>query len=160
MSIQENIDSIRLQKQLSEKNVALAVLQERLNHLTEVPFPFPLLPDLSDAAPASCSLVRFPPVLSRQTYETQLEEVGAASFRASGADGSVDGGCLAAEPEVPEGEPGGSAAASGGADGAAEGGEAESCGAGGASHHLQHVPPRPGQGVRPGPEGQEAARGL
>uniref|UniRef100_H3CNJ2 RPGR interacting protein 1 n=1 Tax=Tetraodon nigroviridis TaxID=99883 RepID=H3CNJ2_TETNG len=35
MSIQENIDSIRLQKQLSEKNVALAVLQERLNHLTE-----------------------------------------------------------------------------------------------------------------------------
>ncbi|XP_029695674.1 protein fantom [Takifugu rubripes] len=35
ISIKENIDSIRLQKQLSEKNVSLAVLQEKFNNLHE-----------------------------------------------------------------------------------------------------------------------------
>lgn len=40
ISIKENIDSIRLQKQLSEKNVALAVLQEKFNNLNEVLFSF------------------------------------------------------------------------------------------------------------------------
>lgn len=40
ISIKENIDSIRLQKQLSERNVALAVLQEKFNNLNEVPFSF------------------------------------------------------------------------------------------------------------------------
>lgn len=38
MSIKENIDSIRLQKQLSEKNVALAVLQEKFNNVHQVIF--------------------------------------------------------------------------------------------------------------------------
>lgn len=42
LSIKENLDSIRLQKQLSEKNVAFAVLQEKFNNMNEVTFSFPL----------------------------------------------------------------------------------------------------------------------
>lgn len=36
MNIRENVDLIRLQKQLSEKSTALRVTQERFNNLQEV----------------------------------------------------------------------------------------------------------------------------
>lgn len=37
MSIRENVDVIRLQKQLSDKSTALRVTQGKLNNLQEVP---------------------------------------------------------------------------------------------------------------------------
>lgn len=73
ISIKENIDSIRLQKQLSEKNVSLAVLQEKFNNLHEVARHFSRvsLLDKSD----KLLLIVICCVSSCQAYENQLEEV-------------------------------------------------------------------------------------
>lgn len=72
ISIKENIDSIRLQKQLSEKNVSLAVLQEKFNNLHEVARHFSFAGvSLSD----KLLLIVICCVSSCQAYENQLEEV-------------------------------------------------------------------------------------
>lgn len=86
ISIKENIDSIRLQKQLSEKNVALAVLQEKFNNLNEVPFSFLEFHDLTNAVRACYSLCCYLFILSCQMYENQLEEVNVLLFRMSDKD--------------------------------------------------------------------------
>lgn len=74
ISIKENIDSIRLQKQLSEKNVSLAVLQEKFNNLHEVARHFSFV-SLSD----KLLLIVICGVSSCQAYENQLEEVNVLS---------------------------------------------------------------------------------
>lgn len=80
------MDSIRLQKQLSEKNVALAVWQERFNNLNEVALSFPAFLYLKNAAQAGYSFYCCLPILSCQTCESQLEEVKAVSLWMSDGD--------------------------------------------------------------------------